>query len=360
MTVTRFATIDEHLGEGCGRFFGDGFKRVQRELSDLDITLPGDGDGEIRCRAILQYPNDWSCKGSRTDLQPHLSTIDGLLITVDLVEAYLSRVYGFDAAQRRRMWLSTFVISAGAAPGKCIDELAVAAIHRSCIRTGAPGTGYRSHFECRIGPLKVRCDVEHPPPGAPSPAQHFSGVVEILGARAGGHYGSGYQRRIVAVRDLTLDSADRRVDATAGSTPHLREGTGFEGAYSRAMSMLDTLLVLAQLAQVLVYDVDSIPRAESNTLWMRRCALRRQSPDRPLAIDATATAAIEQTKRLTLKGATWRTFDVVGRFGGLVGRASLAHQLPERLRSGAPADQSRSAGRIATLGDSLTSIPEVA
>jgi len=26
MTVTRFATIDEHLGEGCGRFFGDGFK----------------------------------------------------------------------------------------------------------------------------------------------------------------------------------------------------------------------------------------------------------------------------------------------------------------------------------------------
>jgi len=100
---------------------------------------------------------------------------------------------------------------------------------------------------------------------------------------------------------------------------------------------------------VLVYECDGLARAQSDTLWMRRCVLARQSPRWPSADAAESTAAIERSSLLSVHGATWRTFEVVGEFDGLHGHASLAHRLPGELDCRPPHEQ-RSA-----LGEDLCS-----
>jgi hypothetical protein len=334
MTVSSFATITDPLGAGRDRFFGSGYKRVTRELSALDIVTSAMAPGTIRGRASVKYPADWSSKGKRQDLRPHLSTIDGLLLAIDLAETYLTHTCGFGAPERRRMWVRRFAVRAGAKPSENLQQFDVSAVETDS-RTTGPGS-LCTTFECRIGELRVICEIEHDQPRTPPGPGQFRLAGHILGAPEERHYGSGYQQRSIDVNALVLDHSTRHVSALVTAVPPHRDREGMEGAYSRAMSMLDALLALAQLAQVLVYECDGLARAQSDTLWMRRCVLARQSPHWPSADTAESTAAIERSSLLNVRGASWRTFEVAGRFDGLHGRASLAHRLP-----GEPVDRPR-------------------
>jgi hypothetical protein len=348
MTVSNFATISDPLGSDSGRFFGSGYKRVNRELSELEIVTSGPAPGSIRGLASIHYPADWSSKGDRQDLRPHLSTIDGLLLAIDLAENYLLYAGGFEARERRRMWVRRFAVRAGTKPSENLQKFDVSAVVVDDARIVGPDS-YRTTFECRISELKVTCEIEHGRPRTSPDARRFCATGNLLGDPANRHYGSGYQQRSIAVNNIVLDDAARRVSARVTTIPLRRERQGMEGAYSGAMSMLDALLALAQLSQVLAYECDGVARAQSDTLWMRRCVLTRQSPRWPSSRSADAVAAIERTTLLRVRGATWRTFEVVGEFDGLHGHASLAHRLPGELDCRPPHEQ-RSA-----LGEDLCS-----
>jgi hypothetical protein len=132
------------------------------------------------------------------------------------------------------------------------------------------------------------------------------------------------------VRDLELDiGGTGRISARVGSVPQLREPDGVEADYPSSLSILEGIVALAQLAQVLIYEVDGLDRSRSNNLWLRRATMTRLNPDEPKASSAEATVSIERTNRLRLRAGTWRTFDLIGEFPGFVASAALAHQLPE-------------------------------
>src|SRR5918997_1151469 len=105
-------SIDRYLAPAGERHFGDGFKRVTHEITDLVIGGI-DGRGTIQATATLGYPEDWSRK-STGSLRPHVSSIDGLLLVVELAEACLTHRYGLDREQRRRMWLRSLEMRAAA------------------------------------------------------------------------------------------------------------------------------------------------------------------------------------------------------------------------------------------------------
>ena len=330
MTNSRVEVIDDRLGSSRGRFFGEGYKNVTRRLTSVEV-MPHSAAalGEVRGSATLIYDLNWSTKGSRGGLRPHLSTLDGLLMAANLVEAYMVHTHQLDAAERRRLWFSQLTFQASGTPDEELANFEVSAVHIDCVADPASMLGYRSTFRTRIGGLKINCVLEHERPRNVGPAGRFAVIDDLLGPEAQRYYGVGYRARTLQVRDLELDAGAGRVRAQVGSAPQLREPDGVEACYPKSLSILEGMVALAQMAQVLIYEVDGLKRSRSNTLWMRRASMTRLNPEEPSALSANATVTIEREKTLRLGVGTWRTFDLVGEFQGFVARAALAHQLPE-------------------------------
>jgi hypothetical protein len=314
-------SIDDLLGPAAGRFFGEGFKRVGQQIRAIEVS----GDG-VRGRATVTYPTDWSRKASGNP-PPHLSTIDALVIAVQLAEIHLIHEHG--VAQRRAMWLRSFDMRAGISPLETLDELAVHAR-----RVGGHGTS--STYLCAAGPIRLTCEIEHPMPTRSRATAAFYAVAsDVLGHPERRYYGAGFKARGQRLHSLRVaeDAASVQAQIALLDPPHVLD-EGFGGAYQPSVSLLDCFVALAQLAQVLAYRIDDIERGHSHTLWMRRLALTADAPQQPMSQPFNGSVSLRRSRLLSLDGADWRSLDVAGGFLGIHGHASMAHRLPiETTRS---------------------------
>ncbi|MBY8877278.1 AvrD family protein [Actinacidiphila acidipaludis] len=356
-TPSFVASVDDRLGPAASRFFGDGHRRVRYRFTDILID-PGP-EGAITATAGVLCPPDWSLKAGATQ-RPHLSTIDALVIGGRLAELFLTRRHRLTATQRSLMWLRRVEIRAGRAPDE--EDL------ESLRAEGSPA-GTRPHEQlagtavtvmtCRVGGMRVSCEVVHPfgrPVVRPvlhplfdqaGPAATQLGDLAAAGLGAGdraagpvpypappGLYGEGFRTRRQPIRDITLQvTADRqRAAATARLTPV--PGTtpgsgGLEGAYQPSVSFIDAFVIALQLGQVLLYDLDGLDRAHSNTLWMRRTVLECDTPERPATGPFPVTTELAGSTLLdTRDGARWRTADITAACAGVRVLCSVTHELP--------------------------------
>jgi hypothetical protein len=309
-------SIDDHLGPCAGRYFGEGFKRVGHRLTGIEVRR-----ADVRAVAAVTYPADWSRKAAGSP-PPHLSTVDALVLAVQLAEIHLTHTYGLGLEQRRGMWLRSFEMRASATPQEDLHEFGVRAV--LVRRHGSVST-----YECAIGAIGVSCDVEH----ASSPRfvaeGAYAGADDILGPPAGRYYGDGYKARALRLGDVRVAPGADLVQATiALSAPDRCADDGFAGAHQPSVSPLDAFLALAQLAQVLAYRLDGLDRGESHTLWMRRVALESAAPRQPIGDPFVGAVALRRTRRVSYRGDVWRTLDMAGGFLGITARASMAHRLP--------------------------------
>jgi hypothetical protein len=313
-------SIDHHLGASSGRYFGEGFKRVQHELTNLRV-----GAGEIAADATLTYPGDWSRK-STGSLRPHLSSIDGLVIAGELADAYLAHTFGLDLEQRRRAWLRAFEMRV-AAPTEELSRFAVRAQHRSCVPASSARCDFISSFACFIGTIRVTCAIEHDIARGGAGEGRYATADALLGDSARRHYGDGYKRRTQRIEDVaTRGDSIRATVAVEDPLGDVDDGLG--GAYAPSVSMVDCLLSMAQLAQVLAYDLDGVRRATSNTFWMRRLSFRAATPVHPLGAPRDAALGVPRSKLLTVGGGPWRALDLSGNLGEFETHGSVAHALP--------------------------------
>ena len=320
-------SIDRYLGPASGRYFGEGFKRVTHEITDLVIG-DVDGRGSIRGTATLGYPEDWSRK-STGSLRPHVSSIDGLLLTVELAEACLTHRYGLGGAQRRRMWLRSLEMRV-ASPQEDLTEFGVDGVQTGCAPAAAGSRcGHVSTFRCRIGTIAVTCAIEHDIAAPTRVTGRYGSSADVLGDPAGRYYGVGYKARTQRIADIVSAPGGEHVRAKITvEDPHAGCDDGFAGSYQPSVSMVDCVLSLAQLAQVVAYRVDGIDRTQSNTLWMRRMAFSSSTPVHPLDALTDATARVARSRQLKVGGACWRALDLSGDFGAIQARGSIAHALP--------------------------------
>ena len=69
--------LEELLGPADERFFGAGYRGVAHEL----LGVPQEDDeGRISQAARIRYPRDWSVDPGGASRQPHLSTIDAVVL----------------------------------------------------------------------------------------------------------------------------------------------------------------------------------------------------------------------------------------------------------------------------------------
>ncbi|HEY5835748.1 AvrD family protein [Streptomyces sp.] len=338
------SSIDDYLGPGETRFFSRGYQRAQYGVRDVRVN-PALSEGVcVTATADISYPADWSRKRSGVDLAPHLSTVDVLVLGVQLAESHLVRAHRLDAAGQRAMRLRKVSLRAGNAPQEELADLPLsAALVRSEPDREAEG-GNRSVYDCAVGGLRVRCEIEHPTARgtavdiqdihAPGARVHDS-LADVLGAAESRFYGEGFKRRRHTIHDVRVDvgaltaEADARFTDEAGSPV---PAEGIEGTAQPAISLVDAFVVNLQLAQVLMYELDSLTRESSNTLWMMQTVLeaprgRRtlREPGEPLRTQTGVTGH----RLLRLRGGAWRSVDLRGALAGITMRAAFAHELPE-------------------------------
>jgi hypothetical protein len=83
-----------------------------------------------------------------------------------------------------------------------------------------------------------------------------------------------------------------------------------------------------QLAQILLYELDSMMRVSSNTLWMRSTAIDVAGPGRPVAERLRMTTSLRGVDLLAMSGGVWRTAEIVARLGAIAFTCSVTHRLP--------------------------------
>jgi hypothetical protein len=334
-----FASVDEYLGPAAERFFGAGYRRAGYTFSDLTVASDGSGAASLGGHVAVAYPADWSRKKRGVDLRPHLSTVDVLLIAAQMADLLLVHGMGLSAAVRRKAWISSVTLKAGPQPQEDLEAVPISAELRPLDGTSGP-SDRSSVVDCQVGVMRARCEVVHgPPPRMPAAAATVVADLDhALGSASQRYWGEGYRADSQAVTDVSGDVEDVTVWAQLhvnhGAAARERSG-GLGAEYEPGVSLIDAFVGLLQLVQVLLYHLDDVDRAETNTLWMVRTRLRREQPHRQISPVVPARVRITAKHLLQVRGATWRNVDVEGAAGGVELRCNFAHELTRQPASNA-------------------------
>jgi hypothetical protein len=267
-------------------------------------------------------------------MRPHLSSVDMLVLGAQLSEACLVQAHGLSDAERGRSWLRKVRLRAGLEPQEELERLPAGASRRR-VREAGDGSGRLvSVFDTSVGAMQARCEIEHPPGEAWVGERSYRRLDDLLGPPDGRHYGDGFKAKRPRIEDVHVDleALDARASAVAQpTTGAAAEPRGLEADHQPALSMVDCFVTTLQLAQVLMYELDSISRAESHTLWMLRTAMEAPSPRRPWPASLPARASVAGKNLLPVGDSTYRTVDIVGACGDIAIQTSLAHALPNRI-----------------------------
>ena len=327
----RYLTIDDALGPSANRFFGDGHRKVSQHLRCLTLDATSAGLCRIRGKADVVYPRDWSAKATETELRPHLSSIDAVALGAGLAECCLACSLGLDRDQRRRMWIRSVAFRAGTAPLLDLSGVDVSATVTRSEAVPLSLCGHASTVESRVGPIKVVFEVEHEPGRPRDPGDHYA-AENLLAEPAARYFGDGYKRTLREIRDICLDPETGKVGAhiTIAGQDSSDTAEGIGAAYLPCLTVIDDIVIMAQLAQVLVYASDNLSRDQTGTLWLRHFAGRLSTPYQPVTNPCGASLSTIRSRTTPLGGKTWRTVDMACVLLGISGSFSVTHALPSK------------------------------
>lgn len=230
MELGYFPNIDDFLGGRQKRYFGDGYLKSSQTIRDFEVFGRLERL-EFRCLGAVQLPDVWSQKGDKLQV-PHLSTIDVIEFALEVVRLYQGMTHRTDDLSVDG--IQSLAIAAGDAPVE--DDLSAIAITGFVTRdlTGL------DVMVMTIANMKVTIKL-HPDGIAARPLT--------------------LSRKPVRLDHVLLNVAEMQAAAMAVS-----DSTDPGEAWSLAGGFACAL----QLGQLLLYKLDNVTRATSNTLWMKR------------------------------------------------------------------------------------------
>lgn len=312
-----FESIDEPLGPAAGRFFGGGHRRVGYRMND--VLIEGE-QGVVQAEVQVTYPADWSSKLRDVELRPHLSTIDAMVLATHAAGLLIEQHFGLDQERVRTLRIRRIDIKAGAVPfEEGLERVAVSARLRPAAAGGRMPASQGSTVDCEVGNMTVRCEVEHPP-RAPRRQQRRRRMSRDELAGMDALHRAAYQVRSQRIGTLSVDVERLSTEAVVTLGP----GT---------MTMLDSFVVSLQMGQVLLYELDELDRATSDTLWMRNTTISCDGSAAASVSPLVATTALVGSMLLAARGERWRTATIVGECHGVRTRCAIAHRLPDATRS---------------------------
>ncbi|MGX6608541.1 AvrD family protein, partial [Micromonosporaceae bacterium Da 78-11] len=312
--VLSLESIEDYLGPAGSRFFGAGYRRVNYRVLDLVVDEPTDERAELRAAVAVEYPADWSRKQADTDLRPHLSTIDVLILAARFAESALTRTYALEPGQVHRAWLRRVEIKAGPTPyEEGLGRVPVRARLRDTVADVSLPGARLSQVDCEVGNMRIRCEIVHE-----DAAQRPVRTGSLPPAGPGRLYGDGFAHYRQELGNVLVDVTRQRASAVAEVLPapgHELTG-GLEAGYAPSFGAIDSFVISLQLGQVLLYELDGLARADSSTLWMRQTTIVADTPYRSATGAVPVAASLVDSRLVTARGSRWRTAAIVGRTQG--------------------------------------------
>lgn len=327
--IENYPSIDDILGDGSHRFFGHGYRNTHPKLHDLRVTHTP-GESTLTATASLGVQGSWSVKGT-SHQTPHLGTTDVMVLACRMAEALLASRYA--PGLLHNAYVRSVTVSGGNQPVEgTLDNLDC----RASLHVDDGGTS--SILRCTIASLSAELEVAHGP-SEPGLASVQSPSEDALVGEAGMRlYGDLWSRRQVSLLNVQLDPEGGTAAALASFRllPSPEDGAderlGLEAAYPNALSAVEYFVAALQLGQVLLYRLDAMDRASSNTLWMRktRVSLRQAGPAATDCVrgGSSVEVRLRRSRLVTMEGSTWRCADIVGTFDGADVVCSVAHRVP--------------------------------
>lgn len=323
-------SIEDLLGPAENRFFGNGFRAVEYIRGPLTVRDDADHCTTVDSVVGVQYPGDWSVKKPTTGLKPHFSTLDGLILGAELAEASLASAE--DPTRLSGARIRRVQIRAGGQPQEDLGHISATAVRRATAPSSTIGDPTSSTVDCKLGGMRVRFDIDHDPVVRPAGSTTYSHPEQVLGSAKTRYYGDGFKTRTQQIIDVAIGDDGRHADATLlvddnGHSPSAGIGAGT----APTPSPVDIFVTALQTAQVLLYDLDDMSRADSNTLWMRRTTITAGPHREQREQDGvTVSTRLDNCELLDKDDQLWRTADIVATAADMELTCSVTHQLPER------------------------------
>ena len=316
---TKFANIDDFLGDKSTRFFSNGYKRAVRTIKEIMITASG---AEAMC--CVAIPENWSTKGS-THQKVHLSSVDAALIALQLSEAYCVISRGLTTLKRKAITIVSLTMKAGKEPLENLENF-------KATTTLLTTEGSVVSFESHIGGMVVMLELQLPTLREhqnliPKEGLHYDTINTILGEPTNNFYGTGFANVTHNITEVDVDLDAASVTAKVESAFAERAAyQGMETLIGQGASPIDAMVVLSQLGQCYLYLLDGISRANSSTLWMRGMTFSRDNT--PKSNGGLASINVIRSEQILIEGAPWRCVNIEGVMGDMRVFYGLGHALP--------------------------------
>ncbi|MCU0762635.1 MAG: AvrD family protein [Hydrogenophaga sp.] len=235
MEIGYYDSIDEFLGQRHGRYFGDGYLKSAQTVRDFELHGGPHGMRFSSLGEVL-LPDMWSLKGG-SQQKPHLSTID-------VIELALECLRQFRICLRRGHELSTDLL----------DGMSIVA--------------GKSPIEDDMDAIPITGQVTHDGNGSEVMALRVGNMDVTLYMRPESQRvtrGMTFSRRPVELGQVLLNA--EKMHASAMASPKPTEP-------GMAWSLSASFACALQLGQLLLYKLDKVERASSNTLWMKKTEIR--------------------------------------------------------------------------------------
>ncbi|NUJ88824.1 hypothetical protein HOW07_12485 [Plantibacter sp. MCCC 1A11337] len=303
-------TFEDALGPGTGRYLATGHKAVDRRLRHLEVEVDG---SRVVASAVgtASYPVNWSTKPGKV-LVPHLSSIDAFAFAEKTLVLALSS----ENHEATGLHILEAELRAGSKPHGELRQIPVRCVVQNRHETDVIAA------ECTVGGIIVRLLVR----AQGDQYRRERGESEsLLGARRNVEVVSTSSQAWLSTFEEPNASAEF-VDAR-----HIPDLTTSDELLSQ-LSTVDLLALSAQQAQVLIYRIGGVSRAEADTLWMRKAVFR--TPPREAQISSVdMRLEIVKATSLVRGEQQWKLFEVTATTStGASAAASLAYRAAPTTR----------------------------
>ncbi|WP_454156804.1 AvrD family protein [Microbacterium lacticum] len=302
-------SLESLLGPAHGRYFGAGYRAVRYSW---ESAVRGAGS-QVEAVGRVVYPATWSTASDGFVRQPHLSSVDAVVLPLLVLER------GAPPRQRQALdglYVTSIDLRAGASPWLELDAVPVGytveATEAQCHLMGVSGN---IRFNTTLSAAAARPTRDEPPssPGRPSV---YGGLFQNTRTRS-------------TVSDLDLTEGELRGSHLFDTDDLLTPGPGIGASQWPAPTVIDYLVTMGQLTQALVYESAGTTRSKAGPLWMRTMTIEIVEPPTrlPMAFDTTTRVVRD---RIVERGGE-RIHDVLvesSATSGVRARSTLAYKEP--------------------------------
>ncbi|WP_410514566.1 AvrD family protein [Paenibacillus sp. BR2-3] len=301
---TQVNNINDLLGNPEKRFFSSGFKKVRHSLKRLHIDPI---EQKISAVGAVLYPADWSIK-DEPELKPHLSTLDGALLSLHLCCAYLKSIFDLTEYQLSHIWIRKVALKSGSFAQFDLDNLIIVSNWKGVEETEDSLCGNVSRFSCEVGNMKIDIYIDHFVNSMNHIIKKYDTIQDLIGNMDSSFYGEVYRSIAYELTNVNVDKDNLSLSSQITIKYPYSESKfcGIGSVYLPHYTWLDTFVCASQQVQALFYAIDKISRDNSNNLWMREIIYEYKEPIyKPLGF--VQTAAVQQAKILKMGNQLWRT-----------------------------------------------------